>query len=535
MGLRALGDSAWLFEAGGADPRGRLGLVLRVLALLRREIIPEVRDLVSSFDTVAVHFDPADGQVVLDWLTSLPPPDGSEWVPDGARIVEIPTCYGGDSGPDLPEVAGALGLSEREIMRLHHAADYTVAAVGFSPGFPYLTGLPEALHLPRRAVPRPVAAGSVAIAGGQAGIYPFASQGGWHVIGRTDLRLFDPAGSSPALLQPGDRVRFQPVESLEPMAVPCMPDLAESGGIEVIEPGALTTVQDLGRPGNQYLGVSPGGAADPVAARVANLLVGNPEESALLECCMTGPVLAIHESVRVACIGWAGAWVGRPIEIPAGGKLDLRGRMTQPIGYMAISGGIEVLPVMGSRATDLRAGFGGVHGRKLRGGDRFATGHRANGPVPGNWRVAWPGAPSGMLELRFVKGVQAGWFTNTSLEMFGNSIFQTGLSSDRMGVRLDGPALGLAEPREMTSQPVVAGSVQVPPSGRPIVLMAERQTIGGYPQIGHVISADLPLLARAWPGTRLRFREVTLDEARDAWRDLQRELGLLRVGLGLLP
>lgn len=130
--------------------------------------------------------------------------------------------------------------------------------------------------------------------------------------------------------------------------------------------------------------------------------------------------------------------------------------------------------------------------------------------------------------------MQAAWFEKKTLEQFANTIYQVSPVSDRTGVRLEGTGLLRGESRELVSQPVVAGSVQVPPDGRPIVLMAERQTIGGYPQIGHVISADLSELARAWPGTRLRFREVTLEEAREAWRDLHRELALLHVGLGFL-
>jgi KipI family sensor histidine kinase inhibitor len=531
MGLRALGDSAWLFEAGGNDPRDRLALVLQVLGVLERNLIPEVLDVVSSFDTVAVHFDPGDGEAVLDWLTSLPPPDGDEGILLNGRIVEVPVVYGGD----LEALSRELGRTQAEIAALHSGADYTVAAIGFSPGFPYLIGLPGELRLPRRATPRPVAAGSVAIAGGQAGIYPFDSQGGWHVIGRTDLRWFDPEQNPPALLKPGDRVRFVPADRLDsPVAGTTGPPASVRDGIEVIEPGTLTTVQDLGRPGFQKFGVSPGGAADGVAARVANRLVGNTDGAAVLECSMSGPVLRFHEPARLACVGWADARSGRPVEIRAGGEIDLRGRMRALRGYVAVSGGIDTPPVLGSRATDLRAGLGGFHGRALRSSDRLAIGPAALGPVPGDWRVGWPAAGDGVLELRFVKGVQSAWFADHSLKTFRSTVYQTSPVSDRMGTRLDGPALALAEPREMVSQPVVAGSVQVPPDGRPIILMAERQTLGGYPQIGHVISADLPKLARAWPGTPLRFREVTLEEARQAWRDLGRGLGLLRAGMGFL-
>jgi KipI family sensor histidine kinase inhibitor len=535
MGWRALGDSAWLFEPAGQDAGGLLANVLDLRKTLESENIPQVRDLVSSFATVAVHFDPADGGLVLDWLKTIPPPRSGANPPSGAALREIPVQYG---GPDLAALAAKLNRPESEIIALHSEAEFTVAAVGFSPGFPYLTGLPQALQIPRLSTPRPVAAGSVAVAGNQAGIYPFESQGGWHVLGRTDVTLFDAARPSPALLTPGDRVRFKPVDSLLPPQTPASIIARPSGGFEVLEPGAFTTVQDLGRPGHQTIGVSPGGAADPIAARVVNRLVGNPDDSAVLECGMTGPVLRFHQAARLAFVGWADSASGKPHAIKNGGTIDLRGRMTSVRGYIAIAGGVDVPRILGSRATDVRAGLGGWHGRPLRAGDRLPTGPPQDGPRPGNWRVAWPHReiPGRTLELRFLPGMQAAWFQETARTRFREEVYQLSPMTDRTGTRLEGPALETeAHCGEMTSQPVVAGSVQVPPDGRPIILLSERQTIGGYPQIGHVISADLPMLARAWPGTRLRFREVTLEEARNAWRELRRASDLLHTGLRFLP
>lgn len=531
MGLRALGDSAWLFEAGGTDPHGRLALVLKLVGILERERIPEVTDVVSSFASVAVHFDPSDGAKVLDWLTALPPPRGDETPPE-PRIVEVPVVY----GDDLETIASRLGRSARDIVKLHSEAEYTVAAVGFSPGFPYLSGLPEELRIPRLDTPRKVAAGAVAIAGNQAGIYPFDSQGGWNVLGRTGLSLFDPERPEPALLRAGDRVRFVPVKRLDSIRKQAPPIIHDSAGFEVMEPGAFTTVQDLGRPGYQALGVSPGGAADPVAARVANRLLGNPDDAAVLECCMSGPLLKFHQDTRVAFIGWADARSGRPMEIAAGEELDLRSRMRSVRGIIAIAGGIDAPRVLGSRATDVRAGFGGWCGRTLQAGDRLPIGTGNDGPQAGNWQVGWPriNAPGRPVELRFTNGMQAGWFTGEARNTFARSIYQTSPVSDRMGARLEGPQLELAEPTEMISQPVVAGSIQVPPDGKPIVLLTERQTIGGYPQIGHVISADLAKLARAWPGTPVRFHEVSLDEARAAWSELRRDFAFLQAGLDFL-
>ncbi len=528
MGLHALGDSSWLFKAGGSSSEKKLELILRMRRILELNPIPEIVDVVSSFDTLAVHFNPFDGQKVLDHLTSLHLDQAGNQKPFGGNTISIPVVY----GCDLQALADAKNLDTAKLKSLHRDTEYTVAAIGFSPGFPYLQGLPHQLHHPRLSSPRKVAAGSVAIAGEQAGIYPFPSQGGWHVIGQTDLTLFDPNRESPSLLQPGDKVRFVEAETLNQTApLPLEPD-AQPGDIRVIEPGALSSIQDHGRWGRQHLGVSPGGAADPVLASIANRLVGNPDEAAVIECTMTGPLLEIDTAARIAWVGWAVGTSGKLHEIKAGECIDLRSRMSHLRGYVAVAGGINVPQVLGSRATDLRAGLGGYHGRALQAGDFLSTDRSSIiDPVSGNCQVSWPHPEGRSIELRYLRGVQADWFSEESHEVFSEKYYEISASSDRTGTRLKGPNLKLREPREMVSQPVVVGSVQIPPNGQPIVLMSERQTIGGYPQIGHVISADIPKLARAWPGTLVSFREVDLDEALHAWNELHRDLGLLNAGL----
>lgn len=535
MAWQALGDRAWLFEATGGDAGGRLAKVLGMARRIHEARIAGVRDVVSSFESLAVHFEhPGEGGRVREALEDLADEAG-EWPVGRRAVLRVPVAYGGENGPDLDKVAAALNMLPEEVVKLHGDARYTVAAVGFSPGFPYLTGLPAALQLPRKKSPQRVAAGAVAIAGGQAGIYPNASQGGWHVIGRTPLQLFDAGREEPALLRPGDRLRFVPGAVFAPKHVPPKPAAASDATFEVLDAGLQTSVQDLGRPGLQKAGVSPGGACDPQAAATANRLVGNPPDAAVLECCMQGPVLRMLYAARVAWVGWADTESGRPHELPAGAEIDLRRRMTSLRGYFAIAGGIDVPNVLGSRATDLRAGLGGWHGRCLREGDRLPAGTSHPGPAPGDWRVGWPLAmrTTNMMEIRFVRGVQWDWFGEDARQIFQSAPYQISSMIDRTGARLHGPALSLHEHREMLSQPVVAGSVQIPPDGQPIVLMSERQTIGGYPQIGHVISADLARLARMWPGNRLRFRQVTLDEARSAWHEEFREMAMLEAGLVL--
>ncbi len=528
MTLKALGDSAWLVEFPGESGEAALARVMGLVAALENERPAGVLDVVPSFDSLAVRFDEADGLEILEWIGSVVVV-ADRWIEGEER--EIPVCYGGVHGPDLEELAERTGLSVAEVIARHSSAVYTVAAVGFSPGFPYLLGLPECLRVPRRETPRlAVPAGSVAVAGGQAGIYPFASPGGWHVLGRTDAGLFDPLAARPALLRSGDRVRFVAVEALEAaVEIPRAAEISGERWIEVIEPGALTTVQDLGRPGHESSGVSPGGAVDRHALRVANLMVGNEEGAAALEICMSGPVLKFHAETTVALVGAT----GKSRRVAAGETVDFSKLTGDVRACLAVAGGLGVPEVLGSAATDLRAGFGGFHGRGLRAGDRLAFCEAGEVPRCGDWHVGREDRIS-EVELRFLPGVQQHWFSDAARLRFRSEAYQLTPRSDRMGARLAGGALELAEPREMVSQPVACGSVQVPPDGQPIILLAERQTIGGYPQIGHVISVDLPKLARAWPGTSLRFREVTWEESRELlWRE-ERDFASLRTGLKLL-
>ena len=530
MTFKPLGDSAWLVEFSGGEP---LGKVLGLVRTLELNPHPGVRDVVPSFASVAVHFQEGTGTAVrkrieeaLENLVAVEICGGSEH--------EIPVCYGSEQGLDLAEVAQQVGLSVAEVVALHSGAVYTVAAVGFSPGFPYLLGLPERLHVPRRNTPRlEVPAGSVAVAGGQAGIYPFASPGGWQVLGRTHMNFFDPHAERPASLQVGDRVRFVPVDHLparEGLAAQ-LPTQKTSRWFEVIQPGGMTTVQDLGRPGYESAGVSPGGALDRASLRGANLLVGNDEGTAALEICVSGPVLKFHCDALIALTDLT----GKPQRVKAGDVVDFSKQPGGVRSYLAIAGGVHVPRVLGSAATDLRGGFGGMAGRPLQAGDRLEIGPGGPAPRGSDWHIGvMAGGRVAEIELRFLSGVQTDWFTAEARAKFRTETYQLTPLSDRMGARLSGPALSLESPREMTSQPVANGSVQVPPDGQPIVLLAGRQTIGGYPQVAHVISVDLPKLARAWPGTRVRFTEVTWEQAQELLRREQQDFAWLRTGLELL-
>ncbi|WP_454739354.1 5-oxoprolinase subunit C family protein [Cupriavidus necator] len=304
--------------------------------------------------------------------------------------------------------------------------------------------------------------------------------------------------------------------------------------MRVDRPGMLSVLQDGGRYGYQRFGVPVNGAMDEWSHRVANVLVGNDPEAAALEITLTGPTVRFAQDTLIALTGAdMGATIGG-VRVPTHRAVMVRHDVPIVFGackrgaraYLAVRGGFAPEPVLGSRSTNLRAAFGGVAGRALRAGDRIgvASPYREMLPVARMMvqsAMACVAAPPPCNDLaseipeavRFLPGPQWERFTPQSRKQFEQAAFTVSNQSDRMGYRLEGPPLALSAPLEMVSEAVSFGTVQVPPSGAPIVLMADRQSVGGYPKIAYVISADLPALAQATPGTALRFRAVTPDIA----------------------
>jgi KipI family sensor histidine kinase inhibitor len=224
-GCEALADDAWLLRTGAPDapidPQAN-ARAHRIAARIRTLSPPWLRDVVPAYAAIGVFFDPdaIAAEAVRDWLLTHCADDAPAATADGARIVEIPVRYGDDSGADLDDAAAALGIDRDTLIARHCAPLYTVAMLGFAPGFPYLLGLDPGLALPRLATPRTrVPAGSVGIGGAQTGIYPRESPGGWRLIGRTPLRLFDPGREQPSLLAPGDRVRLVAIDDARFLAL----------------------------------------------------------------------------------------------------------------------------------------------------------------------------------------------------------------------------------------------------------------------------------------------------------------------------
>ena len=303
-------------------------------------------------------------------------------------------------------------------------------------------------------------------------------------------------------------------------------------------PGLQTTVQDLGRRGHRGAGVPLSGAMDSVALRIANALVGNDDSAAALEFALVGPEVEFSSDVLIALGGaeCEGLSPWRPKWVRAGERLKLGHCIAGCRGYLAIAGGIAAEPVLGSRSTFLRAAIGGWQGRALVAGDVIAVGPTASTdhlPRPASdhsrWRIDPRVLPpySSAPTIRLIPGAQREEFGDTWREVD----FEVTPQSDRMGLRLQGAPLARNSANELLSSAVAPGTVQVPPSGQPLVLMADAQTIGGYPQLGHVIAVDLPLVAQLRPGDRIRFAESSLDEAHALMLARERAIAILREGL----
>jgi KipI family sensor histidine kinase inhibitor len=510
--IRPFGDSALLAEVGS------LADVLDLHARLVATRPPGVLDLVPAARTVLIHLDPAvlPLRSARAWLAgkdavTTPPSEAT-----GAAPVEVELAIAYD-GPDLHDAASLVGLSPDALVARHLAASWTVAFSGFAPGFGYLVSDEWRLDMPRRATPRTrVPRGAVGLAGGFSGAYPRETPGGWQLIGTTDAPLFDPAAAHPVLLHPGTPVRFRRVRAV---AVVAPPSPAPAGGrtaFTVDDPGPFTTIQDAGRPGHLSEGVAVSGAADRSALTDANRLVGNAPEAAVVEVTLGGFRATAARDLWVAV---AGAWgevrvAGRAIDAyrphlwPVGTGLELAPFRAGVRGVLAVRGGVAGAPALGSAATDTLAGLGPS---PLRAGDEIATADAARHPVPAVDLWPWT-PPQPALVVPVAPGPRADWFTDAAREHLFATRWTVGARADRVGIRLDGPPLertSAASSRELESEGMLPGAVQVPPDGLPVVLGPDGPVTGGYPVIGVVTAAGRALLAQARPGTHLLLRHAS--------------------------
>ncbi len=542
--LVAAGDQSLVVELGrGIDENVNRRVHALDLALRERSV-PGVVDLIPTYRSLLVNYDPLriDLRSLMSAILEIAAGLDDSAMP-AARRIDIPTCYGAEFGPDLPHVAQHNHLSEQEVVALHTGGVCRVYMMGFSPGFSYLGGMSDRIATPRLRTPRTaIPAGSVGIAQQQTGIYPVESPGGWQLIGRTPLRLFDPDRNPPTLLEPGDEVRFVAIDEAQYRELEMRERRKAEGGrrneeappaachlppvIEVLDAGGLTTVQDLGRYGFQRYGVPVSGAMDAFALRVANLLAGNEENAAALEITVTGPQIVFLRDAVIAIAGGdlqprvddRAAPMWEAFAVAGDSVLTFRGPRMGARAYLAVAGGLDVPIVLASRSTYLRSRLGGCEGRTLQPGDRLVRGPAGDLVEVRRMPASWLPTYLGSHRLRVVPGPQDAAFTRRGIQTFLSSAYKISSASDRMGYRMEGPAVEHAGSADIVSDGTPAGAVQVAADGMPLVLLADRGTTGGYAKIATVIAVDLPRLAQSRPGDRVFFDAVTVEEAHAALR-----------------
>ncbi len=535
--------------------------------------LPPIRNLQLGYCSVLVDLDPLSGpygqsteEQFQNYLTK-----SITFSEDSPKnVIEIPVAYGGPNGEDLTIIAEAVNKSESEIIGLHSSPEYLVSFIGFSPGFPYLLGLPPELHTKRKGSPRTrVPAGSVAIAANQAGIYPSVTSGGWNLIGRTSFKLFDPTSYPPTALQPGDRVRFKPIKSdlNAPLAAANSQqptpsyrnDRSNSSGdqpracddSDSISPTCMTilelpqgsSVQDQGRFRLADLGISPGGAADLVAHSIGQKLVGNTISAASLEVIAGRSLIRFEKDTWVAVTGAAvdpkidglpiKMWTALPV--CAGQMLELNEPATGFRSYVSVHGGIGGPLLLNSRGSHTTTGFGGPFGAKYKPlepldslpagscSEMKPTFRRANSKLAEFY--------SEFSVLRIIPGLQFTWFDALSVSRLEESEFTVTSDIDRSGVRLSGspiPRKPEFSSLELVSEGVTQGSIQITSNGQPVFLYCEHPITGGYPKIATVIRADLFKLGQLHPGAKIRFQWVSVDEA---WTANQQVYSLMEASI----
>lgn len=329
--------------------------------------------------------------------------------------------------------------------------------------------------------------------------------------------------------------------------------------IKILKPGLLTTIQDLGRVGYQKQGIIASGVMDPMAHRIANLLVGNAQHAATMEMTLAGPKIQFQEKTLIAICGGnlsphidgTPVKLWRPIFVQKGSTLTFGQAKEGCRAYLAVAGGFDVPDRMGSKSTYLRAGIGGYHGRALQTDDTLSIGlpsssvqdrikeleEEANGQSfhEMDWYVGAKFAPNFQSNqpIRIIRGREFGWFSETSQKALFQESYTISSQSDRMGYRLEGSSLELEREQSMISEAVAFGTIQVPSNGQPIILLADRQTTGGYPKIAQIASVDLPVIGQMKPGSTITFQEISLEEAQQFILEREKQIQELAQGIYL--
>jgi len=459
--------------------------------------------------TVLVRFGSASAaEAARGILPGFLPGDATS---DEPRDITVDVIYDGSGTTDLDTLAGSLSMTRDALIDWHTTTVWTAAFGGFAPGFTYC--VPEdatrALDVPRHPTPRPaVPDRSVALAGDFSAVYPRTSPGGWQLIGSTTQPFWDGTNESPALLSPGDRVHYRAVTERVEVATSTRKNVVSGPRrpvLRVDDPGLQVLVEDAGRHGFGDLGVTGSGAADRGSAQAANEALGNSRDAAVLESiggltltALVETVVVVTGAVATVSVNGTAKDRGVPLLLGAGSELTVDSATEGLRSYIGVRGGVVAESVLGSTSTDLLSGLGPA---PMEPGDTVYAGP-ARGSVR---RVDAPVRTDGVL--RVVPGPRDDWFAEGVKALTG-ATWAVSATSNRVGLRLTGEdPVTRDHEGELPSEGMIAGSVQVPPNGEPVVFLRDHAVTGGYPVIATVIPEDLDAAAQLAPGAQVTFVE----------------------------
>ncbi len=451
------------------------------------------------------------------------------------KIISIPVCYDDEFGYDLDLIASTGKLTKEQVIDIHQQRVYEVYMMGFLPGFAYMGSVDDAIATPRKSAPRAqVEAGSVGIAGNQTGIYPLTSPGGWQIIGRTPLSLFDLQREDPFLFKAGDRVKFSAISKDDFYKIKNEQEVKnrlevveDSSDAIVLKPGIYSTLQDSGRTGYQSYGVPVSGAMDQSAYHTANALAGNEKNAAAIECTMGGLQIQFKKNAVIAITGAGAAFVNgqnikswQPLSVSKNDVLEIRYNNDGMRTYIAVKGGFATTLVMNSRSAYPKAGIGGPLQKEQR--LRFDN-MIAKDPKRITESIIAPEYDPNTM-IRVFEGPEIDWLNHDCVNQNRPQLFKLSNQCDRMGYQLRSDPWLLNENKELLSTAVTKGTVQLTPSGQLIILMSDCQTTGGYPRVAQVASVDLRVLAQLKPGDLIDLRFISFEEAEALYLSEQKKI-----------
>ncbi len=548
------GTNAITLSVGDSIDDAIYDKIMQLYHYLQQLSLKSVKDIIPAYNSVTIVYDAfvvrkinktTNGfsifqQVLEEALLHAPTNNFS-----GGRKITVPVCYDVSLGIDLPRLSAERKIPIEQFIAFHTNKTYKVYMLGFLPGFAYMGKVVPEIAAPRLAQPRTtVAAGSVGIAGEQTGIYPFASPGGWNIIGQTPLNLFDAHNASPTLFLPGDEVQFEAISlatfhRLQQEKPNTFNTATPAKGLQVLKAGIADTIRAVGRFGHQHLGIPPNSCMDMIAATTTNFLVGNDAEAAVIEMHFPASMFIVEQDCLLALSGadFMAYVDDKPITnntvftAKRSSVIQFKAPKQGRVCYLAVRGGFNVPKWLNSYTTNPPAKAGGWNGSFLQAGATLGFNNTSfiNLKPKNNWKANLAPCYTADDLIRIIKGPAFDFLTEDAVAMLLSSTFSISINSNTMGFRLVGEALQLTQPQEMISSAVVMGTVQLLPDGSLLILMSDHQTTGGYPVVAYVAAVDLPKLAQSSIGKHISFQCISTEAAEDLYCKQQRYLQQLKL------